>query len=597
MAALLSEWDDVRKFLREEEATLVSHASAQIVLDAELIRCWQRVPDKLAERMVEYLDLFTSVENEPTEQLYVYEPKATGLRGQETYPGRWRVVKNYRSRGKDESGKEFSSVFQVLHDGYVTELDWSNCRLMSCNGYTTDTNGNPLESYHTVQFAHVAPTHVKAIQEQLLALTSVANQTIGTGTPREYTLSGTWHIISVDPVAEADGIYVINALLAKPECTLDAYRLYGTASGETVKYRWGVPKHLAQDVIDAWATACGTGASATASYRQGVVDLQLVNPVKDSDNTTFESAYAAAYTETTYQYWGASNKAAYPLSSVPGYGTNGYTFDRSVSKNSNGTYDIRIVVKLAKTQNLTQYNVTKTKGYTDTERTHTAVANEATVVPPIPDNSTASDGVITNVRKNLRPDGLKDISVSARTLTRIAAELVTSGVASPLSYNTRLGAASIRVVRNATLDEIKTALSALTTGTNNSVSVSPGDAGLYDYTIHTSPVGGGTINWQEDYSYVVYETKRQTSGRRPGELAGVAFINPNDGYFWRDIRIEKTCLFTHSDTKARDHAKGGLIGSGSKHIRSGWFYAEKVTAYKIGNWQVGKEMDAIQVAP
>ena len=490
----MADWTDVLNYLKESDAKLVSYEQQQLNLDAKLVRKWEKVDPKLVTRMIEFLDLYTSVKNYTANapgKFYVDNPVAVGERGVEAYPTRYRQVRHYRVL--DPKDPTNTAVYQELADGYIQTIDYQSARIMSDPAYPTDQNGHDLESYVTVQFKHIDPAYVKTHAETLLATGIMQNIVIGLGTAREVTLTGQWYVISATPTVEEDGIYVDNVVFARPETDLNGYMRYMRPGGEDVFYKFGVPKIIAQSIVDQWKATQGAGASATISYANGLAHLQLMRPNINPLTQTWISEHNQSVTATETMVWGSNDPTLYPAEAHPMYGKTGWTITRNVSENfRSATFNIHLVARQTLYQHLPQYIRENVSGFIDMREEHLGVGDDESGLG-LPDPTLVIPGTSITTNRTLRPDGSKNISIDQRILKELAV-----GTSGYITFPTRYGTGSLRVRRNATQLELLQDITQLTAATHNSINVHPGDEGKLDYSISAIPFGenGGTP-WPE----------------------------------------------------------------------------------------------------
>lgn len=201
---------------------------------------------------------------------------------------------------------EGTTLLMTIAKGLSTTLDWDTARVegireLPGNSESVSGIGNTTsdddEKYLRVKFPYCSPIYVRAI------VASIAD-TYSNVTIRGED-HGTFHRIAAQIDFEDDGTATIHLFLARPQFTLNAYQDVDTAAERDVHYLWGVPKPLAQGIIDAWGTTLGHSATASYSTDQGTCDLVLSSKTEEQHNLDTSALNVACDTTETYHFaWG-----------------------------------------------------------------------------------------------------------------------------------------------------------------------------------------------------------------------------------------------------------------------------------------------------
>jgi len=266
----------------------------------------------LTDAIVEFLRNYTDEQNYEAGGIgsfmqFVDDPRV----GDQIIPGRFRQVNTRKISTGDGS---LYQIVQTLRRGYAGEIRWDEARINNGRNLIGNTSNaddiantqsdNP-ERHIVVDFKNLNPFKIREITESL-SNNTYTDPVIGTET---YT--GTWHVLIAAFNREDDGSGSIQVVLSMPQYTLEAYRSFNTNTASSVFYLWGVPKNLAQTIIDAWKAALPVeGKSASPSYNgtSGTVDLilarnddvatNLSKAMNVSCDTVITYHFAWGYTET-----------------------------------------------------------------------------------------------------------------------------------------------------------------------------------------------------------------------------------------------------------------------------------------------------------
>ena len=279
---------------------------------------------------------------------------------QKSYEGKWRTLKVTTETGRSKQ-RENVIVEHTLAYGLITKLvtagsvDWSEStwalesRILL--GNTTDadseesTDTDVPQKHLYIRFPFIDPRKVHEIAASFSATTYTTPIVDGE------EVSGTFHRIAVNIRKEDDGTCSLILYLADPQYTLAAYRDYKTTQHRGVYYLWGVPRDIAQSILDDWKTENDdatdrTGASASASERSdGLVDLVLISEPLFKENLSTDPIPVACDTSIVYHFaWGYSKtELGVFLAAHSGTLGSGLTREVQVNHRSDGTFDATIV--------------------------------------------------------------------------------------------------------------------------------------------------------------------------------------------------------------------------------------------------------------
>lgn len=300
------------KFLDPKAANVIGNEPNPQTGDHELRLFWACSKDDLRESAVRFLKTYGWATNHPTAQTYVENPVIDG----KTYTGRYRVAGiSQLITGREDKP---DGIILTLRRGYMTTVDWTEARIAGdhriasngsqVTGIDDTTSNNPIR-HMLVQFHNVSPLHKKAIADSLAAGSTITSPVI-----QGETYSGAWHVAYVRPVPSEGGEYVLQVMLGRPQYTLIEYTDKG---GDRESYRArlvGVPRTLAQQIIDDWGDQSGVvgqSASSSVGVEESYVDITLTKPAGIPLNMTLNNVPTACDTTTTLHVaWGYTEAAA-----------------------------------------------------------------------------------------------------------------------------------------------------------------------------------------------------------------------------------------------------------------------------------------------
>lgn len=204
--------------------------------------------------------------------------------------------------------------YQSFAKGLATAINWSEARIIAgrssaSNSKSADSLANTTSDspnkYLIVRFPNIDPLSIYSLAGNL-ALS--ANQSVD-----GYTIeSASWHLLFASVGREDDGSGSIDATFAQPQYTLQGYSDFDTTDSRDVYYLWGVPKSLAQTIMDAWKAVTPSsdqvGRSATASYSREAetVDIILSKLPDVAANMSKTIPYTIGISDTHHWAWGYS---------------------------------------------------------------------------------------------------------------------------------------------------------------------------------------------------------------------------------------------------------------------------------------------------
>lgn len=197
------------------------------------------------------------------------------------FDGPWRLAKTEDAAIKQRDGSITGSIIRcTLARGYYTTLDWETARLMSHEWSNTNssdadsvenTASSDPNSILDIRFPYCDPEHSTSMAE------TIEEESISSPVVNGVTYSGEYRVIMVTVKEAEDGTHTIALRLALPQYTLEAYRGSGGHGEDKVVYLWGVPKDLAQGIVDDWKSTFPLGSTASCQYNeaQKLVDMVL----------------------------------------------------------------------------------------------------------------------------------------------------------------------------------------------------------------------------------------------------------------------------------------------------------------------------------
>jgi len=401
----------VTKLLANNKAQFVSYESRNRIFNDELTRIWPVERDDLLDAAITYLKTIDSV-------------TTPNVGPHEAVPGLWRVVDVRKaSYANTTQFGGASGVIQVLRRGYSQTLDWTEARIINykeSEGNTSsalgqaDTASDNPDKFMLVEFVNLDPATAPGLLTSALGATTYANFVV-----RGVTYTETYHKIAATVLESefpGDGSVRIQVLLAQPQYTLEAFRDYvalynGQRRSSQVFYLWGVPKDLAQPILDTFE---GSGRTATADYSidGSLVNLTLVDslfhPVYGMYSDALGNGGACSYTDTTQFYWGIYDPTAsvYDPSSFSDFQNPGITYDRTIRfDKETGYFDIVITRRTTLTRRYNPYVSRLTSQFYDTTYTELGVTDN--VYFDLPADDVQGQVYTQNVSPN--PDCSKDV--------------------------------------------------------------------------------------------------------------------------------------------------------------------------------------------
>ena len=361
--ALLYPVAQVREWLQEEDAKLFAGVDSNfltLVGDAELIRIWEEPVEDGQNDMIEFLDVYTSDINYPTAKNSVDDP----LVENEEHSGTWRQA---FVRPIKRGDRNF--VVQGLRKGFLTTIlfgvrpDFTTARLVEATGGPDHSARVSTSSlYIVVEWKNVDPFKVVEIVQEF-------EDTVGLTAHNPFTPTAlygdvpvpnggeTLEYLRVVSRMEDDGSATVTGFFQNSNTTtythsseyeLTGYSGWLTHSRADRVNHWGVPRSLAQAVMDA-VKAEGVSVSSSYNREQGTVDIVVITEsvnkiaydIEKQTTTCLFTVYESLETGLNYaEATTTANSSPDPVA--------GAVYDRTFSINSQtGLYDVKIDTKLS----------------------------------------------------------------------------------------------------------------------------------------------------------------------------------------------------------------------------------------------------------
>jgi len=317
----------------------------------ELTLIWRTISVDLYQTAVQFAYLYCLPQNYPTKRRWVKDIHVKDKKDGSPiiYPGVWRMVNaDFDAKKQGDPG-----VMITFRQGFARDLDFTEALRIQAVDLEAD------ERYAMLVIPNVDPQYVNAICATIRATMNTLNLTPAVVNPvvQGETLTGNWEYALVKPEKQQDGSFFINIMLARSQFTILDFEHYGTPEQVNVIKLLGVPKRMAQLIINTYQVE---GNSVNAGYgpTEGLTASTCDITIRQGVNTTFDvivqTANTCDYTEVTrfaYGYTLAAAEAAIAAAMVAR--TVGETIHASVpSLMSNGKYsfEIRIRTSIASAQ-------------------------------------------------------------------------------------------------------------------------------------------------------------------------------------------------------------------------------------------------------
>ena len=300
-----SSYTDVAHLVAEDLALSVSSEEKSLTDRQEITRHWPDVPIDEQQQCIELLSIVTSVKNKQV-RFWVDEP----MMDQQEQSGRWRLV----SVGSSKQLRGVQGVFQTLRKGWLKDVDWSEAQLDEGDNQVATTQHDTAKvnaKYHTISWHSIDPSDVDTFVESLRAVESYTEFTVQRY--RHTTdVANPWYTLHASPRQDEDGSYTVTLFIAKDSTfEIKGISNKGTPRERTVINIWDMPKHLAQDLIDAKSDFEGASTSVNWDRANSLVDVTI--SYKSADDTSEVLTIVTQWTETfkeTHSYHFGITRAA-----------------------------------------------------------------------------------------------------------------------------------------------------------------------------------------------------------------------------------------------------------------------------------------------
>jgi hypothetical protein len=355
--------DTAANILRSHRWKLYTSEEMGLLPDGVLRRYIDNVQHQSIDTLVSFLERFGDVSNYDADATIAWSFVAGPWVDNTPRAGNWRLrrvsVEKVDAQGRVGSDGTNWRIVQELSEGFLTALDRDDARLVESRHMSGDTATNAGgEHYITLEWVGVDPDTMHALARKKVTTADVAKlwyrRQANDGLLKRVRLEGTWHHLASQSATAEDGSGTVRWLLADPEYVLTGYSDWLGARQTLRSYYWNVPEALAQGIMNA-AKAKGVSASAMRyDAERGLIDLVIdaldltgetiagVNVGENCDATEYASfAFAGG------------NSAALP---IPGSIPAGTSYDRNLTINGDGSYNIVLRWKVRKYRDITEYD-------------------------------------------------------------------------------------------------------------------------------------------------------------------------------------------------------------------------------------------------
>ena len=270
----------------------------------ELTIIWRTISPDYYELAVEFARQYVLPQNYPTKQLWVKDLHIKdSTEGKPiVYPGVWRFV----TAGFDTKKQGDPGVLLTLRQGFAEKIAWDEAlqiqavELETAPGVLNATAQD--ERYIMVVFPNFDPLFVDAAVQDMRASQHVEDPTI-----QGRVRTGDWEYALIKPEKQQDGSFFITVMLSRPQFTMKTFEHYSTPEQIDIIHLWGVPKRLAQALVDSYKIE---GRAATAGYspNEGLSASTVDVEIRQGIDTTFiiyvQTANNCDYNEWTSYYYG-----------------------------------------------------------------------------------------------------------------------------------------------------------------------------------------------------------------------------------------------------------------------------------------------------
>jgi hypothetical protein len=355
--------DTAANILRSHRWKLYTSEEMGLLPDGVLRRYIDNVQHQSIDTLVSFLERFGDVSNYDADATIAWSFVAGPWVDNTPRAGNWRLrrvsVEKVDAQGRVGSDGTNWRIVQELSEGFLTALDRDDARLVESRHMSGDTATNAGgEHYITLEWVGVDPDTMHALARKKVTTADVAKlwyrRQANDGLLKRVRLEGTWHHLASQSATAEDGSGTVRWLLADPEYVLTGYSDWLGARQTLRSYYWNVPEALAQGIMNA-AKAKGVSASAMRyDAERGLIDLVIdaldLTGETIADVKVGENCDATEYASFAFA---GGNSAALP---IPGSIPAGTSYDRNLTINGDGSYNIVLRWKVRKYRDITEYD-------------------------------------------------------------------------------------------------------------------------------------------------------------------------------------------------------------------------------------------------
>jgi hypothetical protein len=528
--------DTAANILRSHRWKLYTSEEMGLLPDGVLRRYIDNVQHQSIDTLVSFLERFGDVSNYDADATIAWSFVAGPWVDNTPRAGNWRLrrvsVEKVDAQGRVGSDGTNWRIVQELSEGFLTALDRDDARLVESRHMSGDTATNAGgEHYITLEWVGVDPDTMHALARKKVTTADVAKlwyrRQANDGLLKRVRLEGTWHHLASQSATAEDGSGTVRWLLADPEYVLTGYSDWLGARQTLRSYYWNVPEALAQGIMNA-AKAKGVSASAMRyDAERGLIDLVIdaldltgetiagVNVGENCDATEYASfAFAGG------------NSAALP---IPGSIPAGTSYDRNLTINGDGSYNIVLRWKVRKYRNITEYGA-EFRADQDTARKEW----KGVTTQDLSGDLIEIAGKVVRVQRNVR----EDCSVDVVRDTITPAKLETGFV----EFDTPDGTAGVYAGQNLSIAEkdviIGTIDGKAALNFNTSVSPRKNEFGLWDVTASYTPkrTSASVTSWGGQTDTVVLYPALTDNGRDYLAMVVFYYYNSTNGQAMDDLQ-------------------------------------------------------------
>lgn len=408
--------------------------------------------------------------------------------------GTWRhvscqMVRTDAQGRENAQGKHFSLV-QELRRGFLTSLDYGEARLVSDKLNPGDVDVNAAgEKFFVLQWNAVDPDLIDSLVEGKI---SISDQTavkyrraiVGVGEAATVDVDATGFILkmlNIGTEMSEDGTGVVRIMFGDTDYVLTGQMSYFGSKQTGVTYFYNVPEALAQGVLNA-QLARGVDAVPTGyDHQLGLVNIRVsalnltgvaLNGVKIAENCD--------ETVTADFLWGTGNSALLP---IPGSIPAGVSYDRSLTENGDGSFNIVLRKSTRNYRDIPAYDASEDSSAEVSRKEWKGVTTQDLAAALVTDVTER----VVRVQKNFREDCSVDI---VRDIT--APKFLTTGW---VTFDHPYGTAGVYAAVNASDTNLTTIKGELTTQANagkmTSLNPRKNEFDLWDVTASYTPRSAG----------------------------------------------------------------------------------------------------------